>query len=96
VHLPTRKSYRDAEPDAWRKLLAAELPRRGIAYVDVSPALREVDAAAMPALFLKRGEVDYPGAVGHYSAQGNRWAARTILAELLELPDVAALLDGLE
>lgn len=88
VHLPTRRAHGN-EPDEWSRLLAEELPRRGIHYVDLAADLRELPAGDVAALFIKRGEVDYPGAVGHYSAAGNLWAAETVLTRLRGIRAVA-------
>lgn len=89
VHLPMRQDRLPHPADAWRAHLAREAAHRGIAYLDLVPALRRLAAAEAEALFIAPGSVDFPGAEGHYTAQGNRFVAEHVLDALRRDPRLA-------
>ncbi len=93
VHLPMKKAWFQEERGGWQELFAEELPKRGILYLDLLGELKKVERSRLRNLFIVEGS--YPGAEGHYTAAGNRWAARTIHRMLLEIPAVAERLGRL-
>jgi hypothetical protein len=72
VYLPV-----EAELDAdgpWRSWVGDELARLGEPFVDLTAALRRVPSATSLEYFIPDGALGE----GHYTAQGNAWAARAI------------------
>ncbi len=84
VYLPTREDYRSGAAEPWRKLVEARARELGVPFVDLIPALRRLPTEAADALFIQVPAVGYLGAAGHYTEQGNRWAAEELSARLAE------------
>jgi hypothetical protein len=80
VYLPVEEEYRGDRTAELRAFLARECGRRGIRFLDLVEDLRRVPAEQVAGLFLREGEVDFVGAAGHYSAEGNRRVAEWIYA----------------
>lgn len=68
-------------------LLAAEIP-----VIDLVDYFRSLPLSEARAMFIRHGEVDYPGAEGHFTQSGNWQAAQQLLFELRKIPGVAARL----
>ena len=90
MHLPTRADHRAAKrTDLWRAFLAQELAQRGIAYIDLVPAFRQLPGDELDALFIAEGAMDVPGAAGHYTEAGNHLIAELLMPRLAALPELA-------
>lgn len=85
VWLPTEPQETPGPEDAVRLGLEREMQARGIPMVDLVDGFRALPQDQMPALFLTPEEVDYPGAAGHYTVEGNRYVARRLDEELSRL-----------
>lgn len=92
LYLPGEHDYSDERARSWRDFVREHAAARGIHFVDLIPALREIPAHELQALFLQPGEVDYVGAAGHYTNAGNRFVADALYEALLHIPEVAARL----
>ncbi len=91
VYLPTLGDYDPAQATAterWREFLAVAAADTGVAYIDLVAALRDLPPAQVGPLFIPEGTVEFPGAAGHYSVEGNRWVAEEVYEALRELPEV--------
>jgi len=75
-----------------RSDLARGTQERGLQLIDLTDDLRELTAAQAASMYLGAGELSFPGAVGHYSRDGNRWAAQQILSHLQAIPEFDAKL----
>lgn len=84
VYLPTREDYRSGAAEPWRKLVEARAGELGLPFIDLIPTLRSLPPEAIDPLFIQVPAVGYLGAAGHYTDQGNRWAAEEISARLAE------------
>ncbi|MBY0493685.1 MAG: hypothetical protein K2Y23_05680 [Cyanobacteria bacterium] len=85
VHLPIEGELRARQTDPWVEFIDGEARRLGVPMVtliDAFDALPPRDAAAM---FIKEGEIDYPGSAGHYTAAGNRFVAGLIYERIKAL-----------
>lgn len=99
VYLPTLNDYRPAlegDTDRWRQRVHLAAQDLGIHYVDLVDVFRTLPADDVPALFLREGEVEFPGAAGHYTADGNAYIAQQLYEELIALPEVAGRLADLQ
>jgi hypothetical protein len=85
VWLPTRDEYLPHQYDPFRLNLLQKIRSRGITAIDLVEPFRGVPFSSLPGLFLQPGEVDYPGAEAHYSAEGNRYIAGQLLPRLREI-----------
>ncbi len=92
VQLPQPEDLRPGASDAARGILAVELAKRGIAYVDLVPAFRALSPADRAALFIAAGALPFDRAEGHYTEAGNERVARLLLAALERDPAARAAL----
>jgi hypothetical protein len=92
VYLPTQGDYDQGGSDSWRTFVRSEAEKSGLNYVDLVDEIRTLPADSIEALFIGAQEVEFQGAVGHYTEQGNAYIARVLYQRLSELPDAAARL----
>lgn len=78
----------DGVRDAFTRALQAEQ----IPIIDLVEYFRRLPLAEARDMFIRHGEVDYPGAEGHFTQSGNWQAAQQLLFELRKIPDVASRL----
>ena len=84
VHLPMQDELDDDSTASLRVFVARQAQRVDVPFLDGAAALRAVPPERRADLYLAPGEIDYPAAAGHFSVQGNRWAAEWLLGELRE------------
>lgn len=92
VWLPMQGDLPAGPGDVVREGLRIELERRGITMLDLLADFRALPAREAKALFLQPGEIDFPAAEGHYTAEGNAFVAERLAARLRALPATAARL----
>ncbi len=83
VLLPTRYELNGRAPDEWTAFLAAQAAALGVTYVDLFPLFREIPEQERATLFLRAGQLSYPGAAGHYTRAGNAHVAEAVHRVLL-------------
>lgn len=93
VHLPIHATTTDR---SWHDFLQAESESSGWIYLDLTRELDTLTTEQRRQLFLQPGEVDYPGAAGHYSARGNDYIAELIYHRLMEVDRIAHRLRKVE
>ena len=99
VYLPTLNDYQpdpQGDTEQWRQKVSLAAQDLGINFIDLIDDFRTLPAEDVPALFLAEGEVEYPGAAGHYTAAGNAYIAQRLYEELTTLPEVAGRLADLQ
>jgi hypothetical protein len=92
VYLPTLQDYSQPYPantERWRQHVYRAAQENSIIFVDMIGDFRALSAAEVQALFIHEGEVEFPGAAGHYSEQGNAYIARQLYQKLLSFPEVS-------
>ncbi len=82
VYLPVLQDVLPNSTDFLREPFLEALRADGVTVIDLVPALRADPPRELDAFFLAPGVVDFPGAQGHYTPAGNRWAAEHVLAGL--------------
>lgn len=95
VYLPTLSDYQfdpQGDTEQWRQKVRLAAQDLGIPFIDLIEEFRTLPANDVPALFLREGEVDFPGAAGHYTVSGNEYIAQRLYEELTALPEVAGRL----
>jgi hypothetical protein len=85
AYLPVDRDYSSGLADGWRERVRAFGLRAGVPVIDLVDAMRRLPAAEIPSLFIQDTDLAYAGAAGHYTEDGNRWVAETLLARLAEL-----------
>jgi hypothetical protein len=83
VYLPELNDYMDADrpTEAWRSFVKAEAARGGYRFVDLVEALRSLPPLRVKRLFR-----------GHFTVEGNRYAADVLYRTLRESPGVSGKL----
>jgi len=89
AYLPMRLDSEKAWPGEWRTWAVAEAKRQGIPMLDLGAAFRGLSAEELDSIYIAPGEVEYLGAAGHYTPEGNARIARLIHDGLMALPEVA-------
>ena len=95
VYLPTLNDYQpdpQGDTEQWRQKVRLAAQDLGIPFIDLIEEFRMLPASDVPALFLREGEVDFPGAAGHYTVSGNDYIAQRLYEQLTALPEVAGRL----
>jgi hypothetical protein len=83
VYLPS--VFEIDRDDKWRGWTHAVMDSLGLPFIDLTPALREVDPDEAARFFILPEDLG----AGHYSAEGNIWVATTLYDKLCGLPAVA-------
>lgn len=86
VYLPTENDIAGDTP--WHSWIRENVAVLGPGFVDLTDALRTIDATRFASFFI----TDSNPAAGHYTEQGNEWAANEILDHLLANSHVSTLL----
>lgn len=95
VHLPIASDYNQADL-AWHDYLQSKSEEDGWIYLDLIQDLKQLPEEEVPTLFLKDGEVNFPGAAGHYNAAGSAYIARLLHRRLMEIDGFAERVERLE
>jgi len=93
LYLPTRADY-DEPGDLWRRRVAREARRRGIAYVDLVEEHKRLSRPEMlelyaPTAIAARSDPE----TTPFSEAGNAWVAEALWRRLLMMPELAVRLD---
>lgn len=99
VYLPTLNDYQpdpQGDTEQWRQKVRLAAQDLGIYFIDLVDDFRTLPSSDVPALFLHEGEVDFPGAAGHYTVSGNEYIAQRLYEELTALPEVAGRLADIQ
>lgn len=95
AYYPTIRDVRGTYLDARRRRIAEYAERRAIPFIDLTPNLRALSADSVALLYIAR-ERPIPGVPaevpGHFSDEGNAWAAGLLAERLAATPAVARLL----
>jgi lysophospholipase L1-like esterase len=81
LYLPTAADLRDPDTD-WVPRVAREAVALNIPLIDLTGDFNALTAEKRESLFIKRGQLDYPGSEGHYTAAGNELVARALLDKI--------------
>lgn len=93
VWLPIKREYRDRRWDDFRSRLKGALAKHSIPVIDLVEAYRQkVAPEDVDRLFIGKDILQYTGAAGHYSTEGNRFFAGLVLDQLLQREPFATLL----
>ena len=90
AYLPMAGDVEDAA--VTQAYLSAELARRNVVFVDLTPEFRAVPVSQRAALFIPKGVRNEPFAAGHYSPAGNLFVAGAFWKRISALPAVSGKL----
>lgn len=94
VYLPTEMDLEPTRLDGLRAYLRAELARRGVVFIDLTPDFRALPSERLEKLYLTGEDSPFVGADGHYSEAGNALVARLLLEKLRDADVLPA--DGVQ
>lgn len=86
VWLPDPAEYRRTAMDPLRSSILRSLQADEIPTIDLVQELRKLSEAQMKTLFIQPDEIDYVGAAGHYTEEGNRFFAEKLQSYLRQAP----------
>jgi hypothetical protein len=92
VYLPTLGDYAQPYPavtERWRENINRAAQETDIIFIDLIPDFRALPPAQVQELFIPEGEIDFPGAAGHYSVQGNEYIAQKLNERLLSFTPIS-------
>lgn len=95
AYLPTLGDYQTIDQSAtetWRNFLNLAAQETGVVYIDLIETFRSLPTNQVQTMFIPEGELDFPGAAGHYSVEGNQWVASSLHEVLLAMPDISTKL----
>jgi hypothetical protein len=95
VYLPTLGDVVQPYPadvETWRQRVGLAAKESRIPFIDLVDDFRALGPDQLYPLFIQEGELDFPGAAGHYSVRGNEVVARRLYEALISLPEVASRL----
>jgi hypothetical protein len=83
AYLPARRDLRPSSVDERRQKLASYAQRRGIAFIDLTPAMRAMRPDSLDLSFISREPRGAaPGVTNQYSDLGHAWIARALAGRL--------------
>jgi lysophospholipase L1-like esterase len=85
VYVPMLGELHSTRNDPLRELVRRTAQGSGIAYLDLLEKLRARPERAAAELYIQSGEVDFPGAEGHFSRLGNDWMAQLVSDRIFEI-----------
>ncbi len=84
----------DAAGEDLRRYLRKELEPRGFLYWDLTEDFQKLPVREMKKMFIAPGQVAFRNAQGHYTAEGNKFAAELIYKRMLATPTIAQRLNA--
>lgn len=91
IWLPVDREI-DSEDVRWRPWVEEQAARLEIPFIDLSAPLRALPPHEARRLFIAEDDAEHLDSAGHYSEEGNAWAAAAIHERLTALETVRAVL----
>ncbi len=91
VYLPTA-SYRDEPTKRWRQFLQDEARKNNLLFIDLYDDFLELPFQKVEKLFIRKDDLDYAYAAGHYTAEGNAYIADILYKKMLLIPELSGKL----
>jgi len=82
VYLPVPTDFQNEASADWRQAMRSIADSLDIPYLDLVTAQRALDRERVRALYIPHGNIALHAAAGHFTVEGNRWAAQQIAAGL--------------
>lgn len=88
VYLPVNTDFQNEASAEWRRAMRAIADSLGVPMLDLVAAQRKLDRERMKELYIPHGNIAFHAAAGHFTVEGNRWAAQLIAAGLDSLQGI--------
>lgn len=75
--------------EIWRQLIRRHSDKMKIVYIDLIEEFRALFPEQVHSMFIGREVLDYYGAAGHYTEEGNAYTARILYKKLLLTPEMS-------
>ncbi len=85
VYLPVETDYKNDASRDWRDDIAGIADSSGVPFIDLIPALRQLTRTEVAALFIQKTDGKFDAAAGHFTPEGNAWAADRLRERLTAL-----------
>ncbi len=87
VWLPRMEECLSPESDSMRSGLLGEIRQKGVPIIDLVDQFRTLRPEVIRGLYIRDDDphVDFPGAAGHYTVEGNRFVAERLMVDLPRL-----------
>jgi hypothetical protein len=95
AYLPTQEDLSRPGQASWSRFLAEYARQHGLVFLDFADDFRRLSPEQRDKLFIGRAAVEFPGAAGHYTEEGNAFVADLMYRRLLSDPKTAAKLSTL-
>jgi hypothetical protein len=83
VHLPRESDYL-SPASGWEDYLRGLSEEQGATYMNLNEEFRDLPPGRIRGLFIPPGEIEFLGAAGHYTVEGNRFVAQALLRRLAD------------
>ena len=93
VYLPTKGDYIGNASEPWRQFLHTEAAKHNLLYIDLVGEFKELPSETIKNMFIAKGVMNYQGAAGHYTEEGNAYIARALYDKLLRIPEISEKLE---
>jgi len=94
VYLAAPFEIQDNDSQEWMKWIEKEARTLDIPLINVLSTFRSLPYADVMNMFIPKGQIDYPGAAGHLTEQGNEFVARMIYEEIKHHPALSQVLSA--
>jgi hypothetical protein len=92
IWLPVEREI-DSQDVRWRPWVEEQAARLEVPFLDLSEPLRALSPQQARRLFIAEDDAEHLDSAGHYSEEGNAWAAAEIHRRLIGLALVRAVID---
>ncbi|MGQ0538761.1 MAG: hypothetical protein ACT4R6_07420 [Gemmatimonadaceae bacterium] len=93
VYLPIERDFVNDGARAWRHEMRVVADSLGVPLIDLIPELRTLSAEQVRSLYFQESNGVPTDGMGHFTAEGNRWAAARIREHLVRLEVLRAARD---
>jgi len=88
VYLPTQGDYLKETSNYWRDVIRTYAAEHKIVYIDLINEIKKVPPDQLQRMFIGPEVLDYQGAAGHYTEEGNAYIASILYREMRASPEL--------
>jgi hypothetical protein len=78
LYIPLKRELSGSGADGWVPFVHEEAHRLGLPLVDLLETFRNLPYREVETLYIRPGQIDFPGASGHLTPEGNRQVAAAL------------------
>jgi len=86
LYLPMPADFDNVEiSNEWRNYIQTAAEKNGWLYIDLIQEFNKLSPRLRENMFIREGEIDYPGATGHFNEKGNEYVAGLLYQKIKDL-----------